>query len=596
MKKNLLLLVASFMLSGFLSTQAQTVKFTELLGKPTNNSATIQMFFSDTAQMSIQYGTTSGTYPNQTPWTSFSANEPAEITLTNLSPDTKYFYRVRHRVPGATTSTTRDEHFFHTQRNPGSTFSFIVEADPHSDEQSDSALYALCLQNQLSDNPDFMIDLGDFLMTDKLKNRTTNQIPRDTITYRCNVFRNFFQISSHSVPLYIALGNHEGEAGWNRSGNRIDTVNNIAIWDALDRKKYFLNPAPNAFYSGDTSNHPIVGQRENYYSWTWGDALFVVLDPYWYTMTKPDSLHGWRWTLGKTQYDWLKKTLEDNDSKKFKFVFAHQIIGGDPDGRGGVEFADRYEWGGKSLNGEDSFALYRPGWYKPIKDLLKEHRVNIFFHGHDHFYGKQEKDCLVYQETPQPSHPNPSNSDVVSYADDYGYHEGIIQASSGHMRVTVAPTGVTVDYVRTYLPANEDATHHNKDVSATYFIGTHNCYDSINPPPPNDSLTIVSNVTPTLYNCNYDIRDNIYPNPFSDQTRIEFEVKNTENLHFLIRNELGQLVRRWDYNNSVPLGKYLIIWDGKNAAGSKLPSGTYFYSIKGDNTNIKTGKIILLRN
>ncbi len=593
---NKIIILLSFSILTLINVNAQNIRFTEMVGKPTNSSATIQLFFSDSAEMQIQYGTVSGIYPNQTPWASFSANLPAEITINGLQPDTKYYYRVRHRVPGTNTPTSRAEHFFHTQRNTGSTFSFVVEADPHSDEQSDSTLYAQCLQNQLSDNPDFMIDLGDFLMTDKLKNRSTNLIPRDTITYRCNVFRSFYQISSHSVPLFIALGNHEGEAGWNRVGNRIDSSNNIAIWDVIDRKKYFMNPAPDAFYSGDTSHQAFVGQRENYYSWTWGDALFIVLDPYWYTSTKPDSLHGWRWTLGKTQYDWMKKTLEDNDSKKFKFVFAHQIIGGDPDGRGGVEFADRYEWGGKSLNGEDSFAFYRPGWYKPIKDLLKEHKVNIFFHGHDHFYGKQEKDCLVYQETPQPSHPNPSNSDVVNYADDYGYHEGIIQASSGHMRVTVAPAGVTVDYVRTYLPANEDATHHNKDVSATYFISSsNNCYDSTSPPPVNDSLTLVSNVTPTLYNCNYDIRDNIYPNPFSDQTKIEFEIKNAENLHFLIHNDLGQLVRRWDYNNSVPLGKYLIVWDGKNAAGTKLPSGTYFYSIRGDNGVIKSGKIVLVR-
>jgi hypothetical protein len=78
------------------------------------------------------------------------------------------------------------------------------------------------------------------------------------------------------------------------------------------------------------------------------------------------------------QYDWLKTTLEQNDSK-FKFVFAHQIIGGDPDGRGGVEFADLYEWGGNNLNGTRGFETNRPGWYKPIKDLLNEHRVNIFF-------------------------------------------------------------------------------------------------------------------------------------------------------------------------------------------------------------------------
>jgi len=575
-----------------LGLHAQRLLHNELLGRPTDNSVTVQLIFADSVQMSIQYGTATGNYTSQTPWQPFSANEPAEIVLTGLQANTKYYYRVRYRVPGSSSSTNRPEYSFHTQRPVGSSFSFIVEADPHLDEQSDSALYRLCLENQLSDNPDFMIDLGDFLMTDKLKNRTTNQIPRDTITYRCNLFRSAFEPLTHSVPLYIALGNHEGEAGWNRN----NTANNIAVWDVIDRKKFFLNPAPNSFYTGDTSNQSFVGQRESYYAWSWGDALFIVIDPYWYTAPKPDSLHGWRWTLGKTQYDWLKKTLEDNDSKKFKFVFSHQIVGGDKDGRGGVEVADLYEWGGKSLNGIDSFAFYRPGWYKPIKDLLKEHRVNIFFHGHDHFFGKQEKDCLVYQETPQPSHPNPSNTDNVPYADDYGYFEGQIQASSGHIKVTVAPTGVQVDYVRTYLPQDEDNTHHNKDISATYFIGAVNCYDSTDtiPNPPNDSLTIVSNVTPILWNCNYDIHELVYPNPFSDETKIEFSIQKPEKLHFLIHNDKGQLVRRWDYNNPVPLGKYQIRWDGKNATGVKLASGVYFYSIKGEDGMLKSGKIVLL--
>ncbi len=583
MKKRTVLFALFFI--GLMHANAQTLKYSEIVGKPTNNSATIQLFFTDSAVVSVQYGTVSGTYPNQTSWQSFTANEPAEITLTNLQTDTKYYYRVRHRIPGATGATNRAEHFFHTQRNPGSSFSFIVEADPHSDEQSDSSLYALCLQNQLSDNPDFMIDLGDFLMTDKLKNRTTNTIPRDTIAYRCNIFRKFYQISSHSVPLFIALGNHEGESGWNLN----NTANNIAVWDAIERKKYFMNPAPDAFYSGDTSNQNFIGQRENYYSWKWGDALFIVLDPYWYTSPKPDSLHGWRWTLGKKQYDWLKKTLEDNNDTKFKFVFAHQIIGGDPDGRGGVEFADRYEWGGKSLNGLDSFAFYRPGWYKPIKDLLAEHKVNIFFHGHDHFFGKQEKDCMVYQETPQPSHPNPSNTDNVPYASDYGYHEGVIQASSGHLKVTVAPTGVQVDYVRTYLPANENATHHNKDISATYFIGATNCYDSTS----NGGGDTTTPVSPILWNIDY-VHELVYPNPFSSQTNIEFNQEKTEKINISVYNDRGQLVRRLLLGNVVAQGKYRISWDGKNSNGANLSKGIYFYSIRSESKNIKTGKIVLM--
>ena len=51
----------------------------------------------------------------------------------------------------------------------------------------------------------------------------------------------------------------------------------------------------------------MVGIRENYYAWEWGDALFVVIDPYMYTKTKPE----WGWSLGLEQYNWLKKTLSN---------------------------------------------------------------------------------------------------------------------------------------------------------------------------------------------------------------------------------------------------------------------------------------------
>lgn len=642
------------------SSFSQTVSRKEFIGRPTKNSITIQLIFSEAAEVSIQYGTASGNLTSQTQWYSFVANDPAEIVVSGLQPDTKYYYLVLHRRPGSSIVTTRPEYSFHTQRAPGSRFSFVIEADPHLDEQSDTALYRLCLRNQLADNPDFMIDLGDFLMTDKLEN-VSNQVPRDTITYRCELFREFYETNSHSVPTFIALGNHEGEAGWNLN----NTANNIAVWDVIDRKKYFLNPSPDNFYTGDTTNNAFVGKRESYYSWVWGDALFVVIDPYWYTNPKPDSLHGWRWSLGKTQYDWLKKTLEDNDSVKFKFVFAHQLVGGDPDGRGGVEFADLYEWGGKNLDGSYGFTTNRPGWYRPIKDLLAEHRVNIFFHGHDHFFCKQEKACMVYQETPQPSHPNPSGTDVVTYADDYGYFQGLIQAASGHLKVTVDSLGVQVDYVRTYLPQDEDNAHHNRDVSATYYIGAKNCYDStsfaclgvninltLNKTNPtlgqsNGSIVVAASpgtgfvyslnngpyqtngtfnglsagvysvvakstdtcygylsttlsvdsgstvVSDVLWNLNYQIQNGkVWPNPFSDRTRIDFNVAKSTKLYFAIYNEAGQLVKNWSYGNPVNAGNYAIFWDGRNKNGVQVSPGTYFYSIRGDGGTIVSGKMV----
>ena len=566
-------LIIAIITSFYYNSKSQNLIHSELLGRPTQNSITVQVFFDTAVDASIQYGTTSGVYSNQSNWQTFAVNEPTEIELKNLTEDTKYFYRLAYRKPNTTNVIYRPEYTFQTSRKLGISFSFTIQADPHVDEQTDTALYRLCLKNQLEDKPDFMIDLGDFLMSDKLTN-ASKVVPRDTVTFRCHLLRSYYESIGHSVPLFIALGNHEGEAGWQLN----NTANNVAVWGTLDRKKYFTNPIPNTFYTGDTIVHPFVGQRENYYAWQWGDALFIVLDPYWYTSPKPDSLNGWRWTLGKTQYDWLKSTLEKNNSK-FKFVFAHQIIGGDPDGRGGVEVADLYEWGGNNLNNTRGFETNRPGWYKPIKDLLAEHRVNIFFHGHDHFFGKQEKNCLYYQEIPQPSHPNFTST---GQATKYGYKEGQILPGSGHLKVTVDGNGAKIDYVRAYLPKNETGSRKNKDISATYYIGTLNCYDSLN------------TGSPVLWNKNY-VDELSYPNPISNEIKIEFSILETQKINLAIFNQQGQIVKNLIDNRLVLKGAFQIIWDGNDFNNNPLPNGTYYYKLIGENNIKSSNKIIIAR-
>lgn len=550
-----------------LALYSQNIIHAELLGKPTDTSISVQLFFDQDIEMSVRYGTLSGIYTQQTRWYSFMADTPAEIILTNLQPNTRYFYQVLYRRSDKDTHIFRREHTFHTQRAFNTPFTFVVQADPHLDEQSDTALYRLCLQNQLGDNPDFMIDLGDITMNDKLKNKS-NRITRDTIVYRCHYLRSYYEEITHSVPLFIALGNHEGEAGWQLS-NKND---NIAVWGTLERKKYFTNPSPNVFYSGDTTIHNDVGLRENYYAWEWGNSLFVVLDPYWYTMTKPDSMHGWRWTLGKAQYDWLHSVLRTTKST-YKFIFAHQLIGGEPDGRGGVEFADLYEWGGNNLDGTYGFSDNRSGWYKPIKELLKEYKVTIFFHGHDHFFAKQQKDCLVYQETPQPSHPNFQNA---GQADDYGYVEGVILPNSGHLRVTVQSDNIKVEYIRAYLPNNETKTRKNKDVSATYSIGIINCYDSL--------YTSI----PVLWNKNY--KDElIHPNPFSTQTMFDLVLPNDDIISILITDSQGKIIRTLLSEDYITQGDYTLVWDAKDIYGNTVPSGNYYYSIHGRTSGTTSG-------
>jgi hypothetical protein len=428
--------------------------YTEILGRPTNSSVTMSILFDQPTDVYWEYGTASGNYSLKTANYAAAKEVPLEADFISLAADTKYFYRTRYRLSGANSSyLAGPEHAFHTQRSAGSTYTFAIEADPHLDENSDTSAYALTLKNIFSVNPDFLIDLGDTFFSEKQP-----VINQTVITDRHILYRPFFGKTCHSVPLFLAIGNHEGELGWRLDG----TGSSLPVMATNTRKLYYPNPFPNAFYSGNSKPENFVGLRENYYAWEWGNALFIVLDPFYYTITKP----GWGWTLGADQYNWFKNVITKSQAK-YKFVFCHNLVGGNGnDARGGTEFASLFEMGGSNADGNWGFDNYRPGWGKPIHTLMKENHATIFFHGHDHFYGKQDKDGIVYQECPQPSNKNITNTS----ASQYGYVDGIILPGRGYLLVTVSDGSIKVEYIGTYLPGEENATHRNGGVIASYTI------------------------------------------------------------------------------------------------------------------------------
>ena len=142
------------------------------------------------------------------------------------------------------------------------------------------------------------------------------------------------------------------------------TADNLVVWSTLFRKQYFPNPQPDGFFTGPETEDEFVGFRQNYYAWHWSDALIVVLNPYTYTQRKGGKkTDSWDWTLGEQQYHWLRQTIS-NSNAAYKFVFCHQLIGGDPQGRGGIEWVPFYEMGGHNSNGTWGFDQSRPAWEK----------------------------------------------------------------------------------------------------------------------------------------------------------------------------------------------------------------------------------------
>lgn len=424
--------------------------FNIILGRLADNGATVRVLFPNDTRAFIVYGSHPNALNQNTTVRNIDAGDPCDFVIDSVAKDTRVYYRLVYESDGQIQQS--DPYSFHTQRSDGSSFVFTVQADSHLDENTSGDVYLRTLRNALADQPDFHFALGDTFMTGKY-------VKPELSEPQYLAQRYYLGHLCHSAALYFVLGNHDGEAG-NRGSN---------VWATLTRKRFFPNPYPNEFYSGNGHSEPEVGLPENYYQFEWGDCQFIVLDPFRHTTTRSrgGSSDNWYWTLGTDQYLWLKRSLEQSDAA-LRFVFLHHLVGGsDRNQRGGVEAAPFWEWGGRGASGTDEFAAHRPGWEKPIHQLLVDHGVNAVFHGHDHMFIKQDLDGIVYQLVPQPGHPRSGTKS----ASDYGYLSGDVQGSSGHLRVRVVGDSARVDYVRTYLPAAENGSHRNGDVSYSYLLG-----------------------------------------------------------------------------------------------------------------------------
>lgn len=435
--------------------------FNEILGRPTDHSITLSVLFDQVVEVYVEYGTAPTNLDQFTPATTSEPQTPVVVDIQPLLANTRYYYRTLYRTPGVTAFKKGTLRTFHTQRPAGAPFTFIVEADEHLyDKKGIRSLYQICLNNQSLDSADFMLSLGDTFGDDHTPLETSSEEMRALHLD----YRQYLGSVCHSMPFFFCLGNHEGESGY-----WLDQTppNNIAVYGTQWRKFYYPNPVPNDFYSGNGTPEPFgIGLPENYYAFTWGDALFVILDVY-RDCDVEEKPKNWDWTIGKTQYDWLKNTLETSTAAH-KFVFAHHNRG---QGRGGVLPARGYEWGGygNNGNGDWEFDEMRPGWDMPIHQLMVANGVQIFFQGHDHLYAKEEMDGLVYQEVPMPSDTS-YQIGVLANADAY---TDITLDGSGHLRIQVEPGCVTVDYVAAYLPEDTSGTQKNRAVRYSYRVG--NC-------------------------------------------------------------------------------------------------------------------------
>lgn len=409
-----------------------------VLGRPTDTTMTASLLPEANGELYLEWGEVSGQYPYKTQVQKVSKEVPVALVMTHLLPGKSYTYRIAFKKEGEAAFTYSENYSFATPKEQGQSFNFVIQSDSHLLNKADPELYKEAMTQMATLKPDFMFDLGDAFLNDKDVEKVTYEdveaIYKQQLPY--------FDLVTRTAPLFLTIGNHEGEFGKYLDG----TMNNVAAMSTKARTTYYPNPAPNDFYSGNVEKEPLLGQPQNYYAFTWGDALFVSIDPYRYSEVTPYGKDdGWGWTLGKTQYDWFRKTLEASTAK-YKFVFSHHAIGNT---RGGKEVAKLYEWGGYDNKGKYLFDEKRPGWGKPIQQIMKDEDVTIFFQGHDHLFAREEVDGVIYQTLPKPAEKVADNQSNYT-----AFPNGDVLMNSGFLNVTVTPENVQVDYIRDYLVAS----------------------------------------------------------------------------------------------------------------------------------------------
>ena len=535
----------------------------QFLSRPTDNSVVVTVVPKNALQLYYEYGTVPATYTVQTAIEQTNANVPVKTAIQNLSSDTRYFYRLRYKPAGSSDFLAGEECDFTTRRKKGQEFKFAIIADSHLyDKKGIPVMMNVTMQNILEDHPDFVLDLGDTFGDDHTPTTTTLS---DMMTLHAN-FLPYISTPCKSAHFFFCLGNHEGENGYYFLQTPPD---NISISATLARKYYYTNPTPDEFYTGNNSSEGYgIGLPENYFAWEWGDALFVVMDVY-----RPDTVNekpqSWDWTIGEQQYNWFRQTVETSTAK-YKFVFAHHVRG---QGRGAAKMVKQFEWGGYANDGTTwGFTANRPGWEKPIHQLMVDNGVNVFFQGHDHLFAQETVDGLIYQEAPMPS-DSTYMIGMLANADAYVSNQ---LNGTGYLLVTVAQETSKVEYIRSYLPRDTNATQINHGAAFSYTVS-----------PRSTDVNYAKSMKPAMY-----LEQN-YPNPFNPSTDIRYTIPESEFVSLKVFDVNGKEVTTLVNELQQP-GFHKVNFSSNMIKSHGLSSGIYFYQLR-TSESVITKKAILIK-
>ena len=366
------------------------------------------------------------------------AADLAQWTVDGLAAGRRYVYEVsapgaagQSAMPGSPAPVARLLYTGSavTAPAPGTPFTFALIADSHIEPRDpvppddsviddgygtmETTLLAVTAEVAAA-KPDFVINLGDMLDYHLFG---FNAPPPDASWARLGYlnYRRLLGDTVGNAAHFPVIGNWDGESGCN-------TPDEIAR-SMSQRLLYAPGPGPDTYPEGGSANG-------DYYAFTWGDALFVVLNVMTYTPTCHLLSNGPGladdWTLGATQLGWLDQTLA-HASSKWRFLFIHHTVGG----AAGDDADTAYGRGG----GQAAYV----GEQATIHAMMLQYGVQVFFYAHDHVFTDMVVDGIHYLLPGSAGAPWKFDSSETGYAHYW--------PDSGYARVSVAPDRAEVDLV-----------------------------------------------------------------------------------------------------------------------------------------------------
>ena len=247
-----------------------------------------------------------------------------EATLTGLTPNTKYEYRVGY-------GTDRRSDWYRLETAGASVYDVLIYPDSQSGDYSqwEEIVKSSALRNPRTA---LYISMGDL-------------VDNGEHAYQWRTWLNSIKPLSANVPLATTLGNHE-----------------MYTLDWKMREPYaYLN-----YFAVPPNGNEIFNRR--YYSYDFGDVHYVVLDTMLYESNHEDNHDTHHPDLYDVQVQWLRQDLTAN-TKKWIVVLMHR----DP-----FQYAFDRSDANRAVGFDDEGVLFMP--------IFDEFNVDLVLSAHLHSY------------------------------------------------------------------------------------------------------------------------------------------------------------------------------------------------------------------